>query len=414
MVDIDNGIWQGEEVRVEIVAIGNEVLAGFTINSNGAFIAQEVEKIGFYVIQQTVLPDEPEALAKGFVSAMERADVVIATGGLGPTFDDDTRRITAELFGKDFYYDEDIAEDIRRRFGNDQLSIRDQATIPCDVTVLKNSVGTAPGLVFTRDDKRLILLPGVPIEMQAMLIEEAIPYLQREFAISEIMYRRSINLCLIPEIKVDPFLRHLQEEYPKVAFGIYPSHGTLIIRCTSKDPLDSVVGAIVDRFKENVFPAESGKIEDAVHDLFIEKKLKLSLAESCTGGAIAACLTQRSGASEYFLGSIVSYSNDVKNGVLGVDNSILEEYGAVSKEVVQMMAAGALKLTGSDHAIAVSGIAGPDGGTEDKPVGTVWACIKGKNNFESEWVFHAKGNRQAVIKTTINNVLSHLWKIVSD
>jgi nicotinamide-nucleotide amidase len=391
--------------NVEVVAIGNEVLAGYTVNTNASFISQELSKRGFCVSRHVVLPDERDALQVGLRESLGRADIVIATGGLGPTFDDKTRQIVAELFGVNLYYDEDIAAKLRAKFG-DVPSIKNQATIPRGAVILNNDVGTAPGFIFEAQGKMLVILPGVPLEMKSMLLKEVIFRLPRE----DDVYRASIYITGIPEIEVDPFLRLLQDKYPRILFGIYPSHGVLGVRLSSKERIDPAVQAIKGRFRDNIFEAETGTIEEAVQNSFIEKGLTLGLAESCTGGSIASQITKRSGSSEYFRGSVVSYSNDVKKALLGVSQESLEGHGAVSKVVVEQMALGALRVLNTDYVIAVSGIAGPSGGTPEKPVGTVWAAIAGKDGFREAWTFHSKGDRHAIIQFTVNNTLGKLWQ----
>jgi len=395
-------------MQIELIGIGNEVLRGFTINSNGAFMAQELLREGFCPSRHTVLPDDPKQLKRGLDEALLRADVVITTGGLGPTRDDITRTAAAELFGSDFYHDETIAKDIIRRYGGDHPSIEDQATVPTKATPLLNTVGTAPGLIFTDSRGTLILLPGVPAEMEALFLDQVIPYLKKHYS-PERLSVKEIHLFGLPEVAIEPTLREINDAYPDVEMGIYPSYGVVTVRLVCKDAtrLEKPYQRLCQEFASHRFTSKT--LEEAIHTLFIEKGITLSVAESCTGGSVAARLTQLSGASNYFLGSVVAYANDVKVQVLGVSQKTLNEHGAVSEEVVSQMALGSLDITKSDYALAVSGIAGPTGA----PVGKVWCAVAKKGEKPHAWEILARGNRSVIITRSVNALLGELYRIVN-
>ncbi|MFQ5728864.1 MAG: CinA family nicotinamide mononucleotide deamidase-related protein [Waddliaceae bacterium] len=403
-------------MAIELVVIGNEVLSGFTVNTNAAFIGQKLLRKGYVLSRQVTLPDDKSILQEGLQEALQRSDVVIATGGLGPTVDDVTRQTAAELFGSDFHFSEEVAQDLTHRYGQGFPTLQDQATVPSKAKVLLNAIGTAPGLIFSDKKKTLLLLPGVPNEMKPMFIEQVIPYLQEHFPLETKPYRKTIHLFEIPEFAVDPFLRDLKDKYPHVEFGIYPSQGLLMIQLTTTaadeeaamKQLDPPYVEIEVKFASNCFESELGRIEEAVHHVFIENQWTLSFAESCTGGNVASRVTQLSGASEYFLGAIVSYANSLKSSLLEVPESLIEEKGAVSEEVVAAMVEGVLKRTGSDFALAVSGIAGPAGGTPQKPVGTVWCAVCRKGEKPHTWKLQAQGTRQMIIARSVNSLLSNL------
>lgn len=407
-------------MNIEIVAIGNEVLSGFTINTNAAFLSERLLDEGWKTSRHTVLPDDPASLRSGLNEALARNEIVIATGGLGPTCDDLTRAIAAELFDSDFRRDEEIIADLKKRYGEFFETINDQATVPVKAHVLKNSVGTAPGLVFSENGKILMLLPGVPPEMRAMWQNEALPYLKAHLPKQERYFFKRMNIFDMSESVVDKHLRQLQEQYFDVEFGIYPGQKVLGVHLMTKAKDSDTAMArlkvpyeyLLNQFRENFFDSASGKISESVHEYFLKNGLTLAAAESCTGGSVASALTKLPGASQYFLGSIVAYSNDMKIKLLDVPEKLIQEKGAVSEEVVAAMLQGLYSKTSCDYAIAVTGIAGPTGGTPEKPVGTVW-CAAGKRGTSPKvWKFFARGNREMVIERSVNVVLAGLLGIV--
>lgn len=394
-------------MRIEIIAIGDELLSGITVNTNAAFIGKELAVLGHEIVRHTVLPDEPEKLKAGLQEALNRSELVIVTGGLGPTCDDLTRNVVADIFSSDFRFDEAIAEDLRKRYGDKIISLVDQATVPTKATLLPNRVGTAPGLNF---ENKIILMPGVPSEMRAMLTNEVIPFLKKQFPVSSTQIEKFLHFCILPESVIDVELRKLQEAYPYVKIGIYPSYGMVSVKLSAEKE-NQIVPCIEVLTKEfGTYLAPYSKIEEAIHELFITEKKTLALAESCTGGLIAHKITSLAGASEYFLGSLVVYSNSLKQSLLGVTESVLKEKGAVSEEVVRQMWEGVLKATKADYAIAVTGISGPSGGTKEKPVGTIWAAVGKRGETPHVWTFHAKGNRETINASTANRVLGALWR----
>lgn len=406
--------------KVEVVAIGEEVLSGMTVNTNAAFISQELLKAGLSVHRHSVLSDDPVVLGEGLQEALNRSQIIICTGGLGPTLDDCTRQVAAKLFESDFSYFEEIEAELKTRYGTVLVSLRDQATLPSKAKLLKNPIGTACGLVFRDHRGLLILMPGVPVEMRKMLVEQVIPYLIQIFPVEKRWNSLSIHLYGISESGVDPLLRQLKEKYSNVEFGIYPNLGllTVQVKClanseeNAKKLLLPIYNQIKEAFAKHVYESPSGKIEETVQQLFIERGYTLSLAESCTGGAIAERLTSLSGSSAYFVGGIVAYSNELKQTILGVSEQTLKEKGAVSPEIAEEMLTGVLELTKSDFAISVTGIAGPTGGTVEKPVGTIWAAIGGRERKPYVWQVPARGNREMIIQRSVNAVLFALLRYV--
>lgn len=405
----------------EILAIGDEVLSGFTVNTNAAYISRQLEQLGITVHRHIVLPDEKDLLERGFKNAFDHADIVICTGGLGPTCDDITREIAAKIFDSDFVYDETIATALYKRYGDTLTTLKDQATRPKKAKAFINQVGTAPALVFEEKQKFFILLPGVPIEMRAFMETDIIPYLESHLPKTDRAFRKILYFCQMPEPVIDKEIRQLELQYPEINFGIYSDQGTVQVHLVTKADhastqaqilLNQVADKLINLFPFQAFPANHGHIEEAVHHYLIDKQKTLALAESCTGGALASRLTQLPDASTYFMGSIISYSNQVKQSLLGVSEKTLKTYGAVSKQTAEEMVKGLLKSIDADYGISVTGIAGPKGGSPDKPVGTVWAAIMEKRKPPKSWTFHAKGNREMIIKRTCNQILSQFWRIV--
>lgn len=400
---------------IEIVTIGNELLAGSVLNTNSAYISRKLLEKGFAVFRQTTLPDDLELLKEGLSEAMSCSPLVIATGGLGPTLDDNSKKAAAELFDSPLQFDERIAEELKQRFGGAiAATLEDQATLPTKALILSNTLGTAQGLIFNDGLRTLILLPGVPWEMQNLFEDSVMPFLEKHFQTAERIFTEKLHLINTFESQVDPDLRALKELDPEIDFGIYPSYGLLTIIIKSLDPhnVQSAAAYLKRKFADRMFDAPSGKIEEAIHQLFLKLNLSLSAAESCTGGKLSAKLTALAGASGYFRGGCVVYSNDLKVALLNVPLNLIKEKGAVSKEVAEAMAEGMLQVAKSDFSVAITGIAGPDGGSEDKPVGTIFYAIKEKNQPVITARIQAFGSRKVIIEYSVNTVLSELYKIV--
>jgi len=352
---------------VEIVAIGDEVLSGKTLNCNAAFLSRKFLELGVQVKRHTVLPDHIETIREGLFSALKRSDLVIVTGGLGPTLDDLTKEAARPLFDK----------------------------VPVS---LKNPVGVASGLM----GEKLILLPGVPREMETMFQEEVLPclHIKREF-----FFSRS-TLCLLKEIEVDSFLRSIKN--PNIQIGIYPAYGSLQVTFQSKEPVDGYVQKLKEKFP--TFFVGEKSVEEALYREMIARKKTLALAESCTGGAIAAKITSIPDASLFFLGSLVVYANSWKERFLGVRHDTLSKLGAVSKEAVHEMIYGLMDETDTDFAMAVSGILGPTGGSKEKPVGTVYVALAERGGKIDLNRIEAPQDRKAGIAFVKETMLAALWR----
>ncbi len=401
-------------MTIEILSIGGELLSGWTVNTNAATIGKHLKAHGYSVDRITVISDDPQKLKARMEEALSRSSFVIATGGLGPTGDDRTRDIAAELFGSGLVYKVELEEELIRRYGP-RATHRHQATVPEKAEVILNHWGTAPGFIFNNGQSSLAVLPGVPNQMEEMLLSQVIPCLEKTLPKNH--QEKALFFCMLYETQLDPFLRKLEKEHPEVEIGICPSYSHLSVFVRSNNlevNLDLIAEKIKAEFPTQNYSDKSSLIELALHETLIQSKKTLALAESCTGGRMASRLTNISGASDYFLGSVVSYSNHLKQEVLAVSSEALDKHGAVSREVVTQMAQGVMKASGADYGIAVSGIAGPLGGTKEKPVGTVWGAIAEKGGKIYVGKFDAKGvpDRGRVIEYTSTYLFSSLWRLL--
>jgi nicotinamide-nucleotide amidase len=401
-------------MTIEIISIGDELLKGRIVNTNAAFLCKYLQLQGYGVSRQTTLSDEREVLSAGLKEALARSDVVISTGGLGPTLDDRTREIAAEIFTCDFRFDQTLADELKHRYQDRYHAVEDQARIPSKATLLHNRVGSAPGLVFSEGKKIWILLPGVPKEMEPMFLEQVLPYLEKSGLKAEKKASVQLHFCLLYESLLDPHLRELSLRYPLVEVGIYPSHGTLCVSLISAhaEQLSSFQKELRQRFDGYIYNAPSGKIAEALFAWCASHKKKVAFAESCTGGMLASCATLIPGASDYFLGSFVVYSNEMKEEILGVSKQTLLSKGAVSEEVVKQMLEGVFHRSSADYAIAVSGIAGPTGGSKERPVGTIWAAIGERGKVPDVGQFMGYGSRDTILLSATHSLLGALWRKV--
>jgi nicotinamide-nucleotide amidase len=400
-------------VTAEVVGIGDELLNGAVVNANAAFISRALQDLGIVVTRHLALPDQEDLLEEGLAESMSCVPLVIATGGLGPTLDDKTKQVAAKLFDCELELDPEVLEALKKRYG-DHASLIDQSTLPRKALKLQNRLGTASGLVLINAHSTLILLPGVPLEMEVLMEEQVIPYLKRAFVLSPPDERLKLHFFSLFESSVDPTLRELQERWPDLKMGIYPHNGLLTVSLQgSKESLEDAQEKLRLHYGRHEYFAADGRIETAVQELLVKKGKTLSIAESCTGGAISARMTSIPGASRCFIGSIVSYANPVKESLLEVASSVLQEKGAVSPEVAKLMAEGCARVLGTDYAVAVTGIAGPDGGTPEKPVGTVYLALHERHSGKTDVMpVKTRGSRASIIDRASNFALGELYQFV--
>lgn len=377
-------------MRAEIITIGDEILIGQIVDTNAAYIAQRLNAVGFVVSERSSVGDRAEQITRAIEHSMERSDVVITTGGLGPTKDDITKTTLAKMFGGDMRSDKRVEEHVRTMLAARNIEFnelnRSQALVPESCEVLFNAHGTAPGMWFEREGKVVISLPGVPFEMRHLMEDEVLPRLKSRFALRQIIHRTLITAG-IAESMLAARIAEWEDALPEyLRLAYLPSPNIVRLRLSAYEvDGQAVEGEIEEQFKalealipDNVVGYEGATVQEQVHRLLVESGQTLAVAESCTGGSIAAKFTAMAGASTYFLCGVTAYANEAKCNILGVDASLIERYGAVSEQVARAMAEGTRRISGADFAVSTTGIAGPTGGSAEKPVGTVWFAVSSK------------------------------------
>lgn len=380
----------------EIITIGDELLIGQVINTNSAWMAESLNGIGIGVVQMTSIPDKAKAIINALDQAGNRANIILITGGLGPTRDDITKNVLAEYFGGRLIRNEEAFDMIKEFLGSRGVELSElnlgQAMVPDNCTVIPNRWGTAPGMWFRKDGRDWISMPGVPYEMKGMMTGTILPELRKKYDLPVIIHKTVITQG-IPESHLARMLENYEDNLPAdIKLAYLPSPGMVRLRLsiTGKDRektenlINSELARLLNIVSDHVVGTADQKLEKIVGELLVERGSTLSLAESCTGGMIAHLITSVPGSSRYFMGSVVAYSNKIKEKVLSVSAESLARYGAVSEQVVSEMASGVLRYFGTDYSIATSGIAGPDGGTLEKPVGLVWIAAGSREKIITE------------------------------
>lgn len=374
--------------RSEILSVGTELLLGDIVNTDAAYLSKRLAALGINMYHQSVIGDNKERLSEALTLSLSRSDLVILTGGLGPTYDDLTKETAAELMGRKMYLHEESLLQLTDRFKSRGREITEnnikQAYMPDGAVVFKNNYGTAPGLAIEDEEKGkiLILLPGPPRELEPMFREEVEPYLKK-FS-DKVFLSKTVNILGMGESQAETVLRELMLSSANPTIAPYAKDGEVLIRVTASADTEEECSLLCDKAIELIKESEVGEyiygidafpIEKTVVEELISHALTISAAESCTGGYIAKRITDVSGASSVLEGSIVTYANRIKEQFTKVPHEIISEKGAVSKEVALAMARGVRDLFGSDIGISTTGIAGPDGGTAQKPVGTVYIAV---------------------------------------
>lgn len=386
-------------MKAEIINIGDELLIGQVVNTNASWMAAQLNKAGISVVQTTTIADDDKAIKDALDQAFKRASAVLISGGLGPTKDDITKKTLAEYFDSKLIFHEPTYEQVKKLFSARKFPVtednRQQAMIPEKCKPLFNKNGTAPGMWFEQDGKVAVSMPGVPFEMKDMMQEQVIPALVRYFKMETIVYK-TVMTTGMPESLLAEQIKEWESNLPSyIKLAYLPRPGIVRLRLSGggqdRQKLETGIQKQVEKLKtlipEIIFGYDDVSLEEVVGQLLLKNNKTVSTAESCTGGYIAHLITSIPGSSGYFEGAIVSYSNRIKIDLLAVSPEVLEKHGAVSREVVTAMAEGTRKKLRTDYCLAVSGIAGPDGGTEEKPVGTVWLALAGAEGTEAR-LFH--------------------------
>lgn len=412
-----------KNIYASVITIGDELLIGQVIDTNSAWIAQQLNKAGIAVKNRFSVGDDPDEIWNALDIEQEESDIVLITGGLGPTGDDITKPLLCKYFNGKMVVNEGALQNVKRLFEKvyhrpvSEVNLK-QAEVPDVCEVIQNKRGSAPGMLFHKEETIFISMPGVPYEMQGIM-EEVIPHLKKSFELPEIIHK-TILTAGIGESAIAEIIKDFENKLPQeIRLAYLPNYGMVRLRLTTSG-FDRIKTEkiINDRFielkelvKQYIVTDEDETMQEVLGKILLKNKETISTAESCTGGAIASLITSVPGASVYFQGSIVSYSNDVKQSFLNVKKDTLEKYGAVSDETVKEMLSGLLQKMNTTYGIAVSGIMGPDGGTDDKPVGTVFIAV---GNKESHAVHQLKQRfeRKKNIEVTAMMALNLMRKFI--
>ncbi len=378
-----------KRVLAEVITIGDEILIGQVVDTNSAWLGQQLNPAGFEIRQITSVSDDAGHIREALERARKHCDIIIITGGLGPTRDDITKKTLADYFGVGMHMDEKALEHVRSLFAKRNLPMLDineqQALLPSNCIPIYNDRGTAPGMWFEDQGKVIVSLPGVPYEMKQMISSYVIPKLNAYFQ-TPVIRHKTLLTAGIGESYLSKRIEEVELSLPEhIRLAYLPNYNTVRLRFSARGSnalelekeLEIITSKIRELIHDYLVSDQDIGLPEHIGQLLLEKNATLSTAESCTGGYIAHLITRVPGSSRYYSGSVVSYSNDVKKNQLEVSPEDLEMHGAVSEAVVRQMAEGVRKQLGTEYSVATSGIAGPDGGTEEKPVGTVWIAVSG-------------------------------------
>ncbi len=407
-------------MKVEIITIGDEILIGQIIDTNSAWMAAALTQSGFEVTSIQSVGDSAQTIIDTIDLAFSRADILLLTGGIGPTNDDITKNTLCRYFNTKLTFSNEVLKNIEKIFAHRNITLNDltrnQALIPEECTVIQNKAGTAPILWFERDGKILVSMPGVPFEMKSAMTDDIIPRLQSQFRLENYL-RQSALVSGITESALAIRLADFEKELPKgISLAYLPSFGLIKLRLFTRNIENpDLFQQQAEKLKTLIADLLISETEKSLEELLGEKlqthNLTISTAESCTGGLVAHKITLVAGASAYFTGSVISYTNEVKERILDVDKSDLGILGAVSEEVVVQMARNCAKLLKTDCAVAISGIAGPTGGSEDKPVGTVWICTYCRGEIVSK-KYNVGNSRRENIERSANMAMLQMLKMI--
>ena len=409
----------------EIITIGDEILIGQIVDTNSAWMAQQLNLIGVAVKQITSVSDDENHILNSLAQAEQRADIILITGGLGPTKDDITKKTLAKYFGMGFRRDEaalEMVASIFKKYNRPLIDINiQQADVPDGCEVIVNKNGTAPCMWFEQNNKIFVSMPGVPFEMMYLMDDEILPRIKAKFTLPTIVHK-TILTANIGESFLAKEIEAIEDALPDhIKLAYLPKLGQVRLRLSAhgeneialNNEVNVFAQQIMEKISKFVVVDEDIPFEKAILNIMQDRGLTLSTAESCTGGYIAHLITQHPGCSSVYWGGAVAYAYELKESILGVKESTLTQFGAVSEETVTEMAEGAIHYFKTDYAIAVSGIAGPDGGTEDKPVGTVWIAISNKNKTVAK-VFTFSNKRIQNIERSAASAMSMLLNLLKE
>ncbi|HCB89439.1 MAG TPA: competence/damage-inducible protein A [Porphyromonadaceae bacterium] len=407
-------------MKIEIITVGDEILIGQIIDTNSAWMAAELTRQGFEIVAITTVGDREEDIAKALDTGFSRADLLLMTGGVGPTRDDITKKTLCSYFHTELIFDEQVLQQINRLFASKNYPMneltKNQAFVPKDCTVIQNRVGTAPLLWFEQKGHILVSMPGVPFEMKTAITGDIIPRLEKQFQSADYL-KSSFLVSGITESSLAILLDDFETKLPgNFSLAYLPSYGLIRLRLSVRGKenlpeMESQEKKLREALRDFLVAESNEPLESLLGNVMRKERLTLSTAESCTGGNIAHRITLVPGASEYYKGTVVSYDNAVKTSLLNIENETIKVYGAVSREVVEQMAQNVSEKMETDCSIAVSGIAGPEGGTPEKPVGTVWICTQAHRKTVTQ-KYQFGSSREENINRTTNMAILQLIKML--
>jgi nicotinamide-nucleotide amidase len=410
-------------MHIEIVTIGNELLLGLTQDTNSSWLAQKLNGFGLQVSRITSVADSRKAILEILSETDARADIIIMTGGLGPTSDDITKPVLCEFFKTRLVFNNEIYEHIKSLLIGRNCEInehnRKQAEVPESAAILHNDEGTAPGLWFEKGKKIFISLPGVPFEMKSLISNRVIPELRKRFAFPAVYYKTLVTQGSF-EAQLAERLKDFEDELPgNISFAYIPSPGIIRLRLGTSGENPEVVKRNVEQqilrlqkiIPEYIVGYDNDTLQVIIGNMLNYRQQTLSVSESCTGGMISSLITSVPGSSAWFKGGLVAYSNEIKRDQLAVDKSVIDRYGAVSRNVVEDMAINTRLLFDTHYSVAVSGIAGPGGGSDEKPVGTTWIAVSSRNITRAEEFRFGDNRERNIIRASITG-LNMLRKLI--
>ena len=377
-------------ISAQVICIGNEIMLGHIANTNASFISNKLAFIGIKTAKHLDIPDNPEVIISSIRKALGESEIVLLSGGLGPTVDDLTLECIAKALNKDLIFNKKIADRIKKHFKRRKIKMpannMRQALLPEGAISIDNNLGTAPGLIIPVSNKVLMAFPGVPHELYPMLENTVIPYLKKHFQTGKIIKSRLIKITGLSESRVNEIIEDILRISGNIQMGIYPHPEEIHVKITVTDKNEKSAGLAISkiekkiksRLKNYIFGYDNEKLEEITGRALLKSKKTLAVAESCTGGLLASRITDIPGSSDYFKLGLITYSNESKNKLLNIPLDAIKKYGAVSKQVASLMARNVRTLAGADYGIGISGIAGPGGATKKKPIGLVYIALSMK------------------------------------
>ncbi len=411
-------------MKAEIITIGDEILIGQIVDTNSAWIGEQFNLNGIEIYQITSVHDDHDQILEAIQKAEEKVDLVVITGGLGPTKDDITKHALCQYFNTELVLHQETLDRIIDRFGKRGIDMnklnRDQALVPKSCTVLTNEMGTAPGMWFEKNNTIFVSMPGVPFEMKYLVEFELLPRL-RKTGRTKAIYHKTVLTQGVPESMLAIKIAHWEDALPKhIKLAYLPNPMAVRLRLSAmgtnkellKEEVEHEIQKLIQIIPESIFGYNNETLSEVTGRILAKNGKTLAVAESCTGGYISHLVTAVAGSSDYYQGSVTSYSNQTKETILNVNHNDIEKYGAVSKEVAEQMVKGVKKALNADYAISTTGIAGPGGGSPEKPVGTVWIAVSGPKSMQSKKYVFVGDDRDRNILRASQTALQMLRRLV--